>query len=470
MIMPVDGEEDEDEWEYEYSTTEFEVRHISYARSHNSQFKTYYVTLDLTTPHVPPKKRMRKPPDRRAGKWTNPGLGKQKRHTLPPAPTFTAPQAGESQPQEPAPEQAPDPETDAEGEDEDEDDDAEFEEEQPTAENDEEIPVPSSRPTKLQILDLHSRTPIVSYDGHVYSCSWAENIGTELLFKPHDEKDHSLPGIRTLPGGVDLIAMSSARIVSQSVQLKPNPDIVPRRPLKRLHGKDPALRISVGTGASEKRKEQAAFLERLIDMKAHKGEEDLVTVLAKTRPRTSEWLEVLRGKRAKERHKLTRMIDRGDPDSAEVRVAQARLEEIDAEEEKRENNLEARGLLPDGKRRAKEDDARKRPKMADGSAPPRTKQFGLEKKRGRPRKKIAGINQELEELFDGGSVATESVMAESEIGDALSGYGDMDSPRTEIGDIDEDDEEDEEEDEEEEEEEEGYGDEEEDDEMQTVYY
>lgn len=413
------------------------------------------MTLDLTTPHVPPKKRMRKPPDRRAGKWTNPGLGKQKRHTLPPAPTFIAPQAGGSQSQETAPEQAPDPEIDAE--DPDEDEDAEFEEEPLAVENSEEAPVPSSRPTKLQILDLHSQNPIVSYDGHVYSCSWAENIGTELLFKSHDENDQSLPGIRTLPGGVDLIAMSSARIVSQSVQLKPNPGIVPRRPLKRPHGKDPALRISVGTGASEKRKEQAAFLERLIDMKAEKGEEDLVTVLAKTRPRASEWLEVLRGKRAKERYRLTKIIEKGNPDSAEVRVAQARLEEIDAEEEKRENNLEARGLLPDGKRRAKDDDARKRPKMADGSAPPRTKQFGLEKKRGRPRKKIAGINQELEELLDGGSVAMESVMGESETGDGLSGYGDIGSPGTEMGDMDED------------EDEEVYGDEDEDDEMQTYY-
>jgi hypothetical protein len=292
----------------------------------------------------------------------------------------------------------------------------------------------------VQILDLHSRNPIVSYDGHVYSCQWAENIGTELLFKGHDKKDDSLPGIRTLPGNVDLIAVSSARIVSQSVQLKPNPNVVPRS-RKRMHGRIRGLKIPVGTGASAKRKQQAAFLERLMDVKEKKGEEDLVTVLTKAKPGSVKWLEVLREKREKERQKLNRIIANGDPNDKEVLYAQSRLLEIDDEEERRNIGLEARGLLADGKRKAKEDDARKRVKTNDRAAPPKTRRGpGKRKPRKVPLNKMLG--RELDDLREDSvgmeSTIGDSTRADSEMAETLSAYGDMASPGTGMGDMDDD--------------------------------
>jgi len=179
-----------------------------------------------------------------------------------------------------------------------------------------------------------------------------------------------------------------------------------------------------------KRKQQAAFLERLMAVKEKKGEQDLVTVLTKTRPSNAKWLEALRDKRNKERQKIKSIIKNGNPTDETVQSAQARLTELDAEEERRTANLEARGLRLDGKRKAKEDDARKRVKTADDSAPPKTRRGP---KRGRPRK--ITLQAELHDLLDERPRA-ESLMVENDHGQTPSVYEDMESPGTDIGDAD----------------------------------
>ncbi|KAK0629428.1 TFIIIC subunit-domain-containing protein [Bombardia bombarda] len=73
---------------------------------------------------------------------------------------------------------------------------------------------------EIQILDLHSKEPIVSYRNHVFRGSWAENIGTEMIFTPHDDEAH-LPALRHLSQNIDLLAASASRINFKEITLVP---------------------------------------------------------------------------------------------------------------------------------------------------------------------------------------------------------------------------------------------------------
>lgn len=264
---------------------------------------------------------------------------------------------------------------------------------------------PIPRPTNVQILDLHTFNPLVAYDGHVYSCQWAENVGTEMLFKPHDPKDNSLPGIRTLPGGVDLIAMSSARIVSQSMQVKRMSEVEAPRPSKRPQGNMKSLKIQVGNQALQTRKDKATFLQKLAEMKERRGEEDLVTIHTKARPKFKAWVQALQTKRKREREQLVKIVEKGGAEDEEVQSAQKRIEEIDAETERLNEQLESKGLHPDGKRRAKLDDARTQVgKTNRGLSVPKTNRVPIKRKRPRKVTLLKGVNS-FNEALDGDSDA-----------------------------------------------------------------
>ena len=186
-----------------------------------------------------------------------------------------------------------------------------------------------AKPTNVQILDLHTSNPIVSYNGQVFSCQWAQNIGTELLFTRHD-KSSSLPILRSLPGNVDLLAASSARIISEPVHVKPKAPL--RKPLPTARPREPASQISLPKNASIQKKNQASFLEKLIGIKEAKGEEDLVTVHARARTTNWKWRKLADGNRNLERTRL-QIVIRRRKDSAEVVQARAKLEELDREAE-----------------------------------------------------------------------------------------------------------------------------------------
>jgi hypothetical protein len=186
-----------------------------------------------------------------------------------------------------------------------------------------------AKPTNVQILDLHTSNPIVSYNGQVFSCQWAQNIGTELLFTPHD-KSSSLPILRNLPGNVDLLAASSARITSEPVHVKPKASV--RKPLPSARPRQSASQISLPNNASVQKRSQASFLEKLIEIKEAKGEEDLVTVHARARTTNWRWRKLADGNRNLERTRLQNVIRRRK-DSEEVAQARAKLEALDREAE-----------------------------------------------------------------------------------------------------------------------------------------
>lgn len=134
-------------------------------------------------------------------------------------------------------------------------------------------------PERVQILDLHTENPIISYKGRVFSGQWCENITTELLLTRHDEES-DLPVLRHLDDGVDLLAASSSRITVSEQKLRPKDS---ERERQRAGTQLPQTVIPpVDPKASQERTDQRNFLADLIALKRRKGETDDVTVIARS--------------------------------------------------------------------------------------------------------------------------------------------------------------------------------------------
>ncbi|RKF58547.1 hypothetical protein OnM2_067051 [Erysiphe neolycopersici] len=297
--LPSDEESEAEQWEYEYSNTETE---------------TYYLTLDLSTPEVPPTHLPYDDTIRKRTRWLNPSIGRHRRQTpLPPAnrtaKIYTL--DGRLSPDE------------NETLDKGSEDEVEKITTAASEEND-------KKPKSVQILDLETHLPIVAYDGHVYACNWAENIGTELIFTPSDaEISSSLPKLRTLRGNVDLLASSTARLVARSLKLTPLEET--RNQVVKHRAKNKVL-IPVGHGASQQRKNQALFLEKLSLAKEKRGELDNVTINAKPRLPPRKLRTLFEEKRAQQRAELQKELGRKTASTEEKETARMQLEQMDREE------------------------------------------------------------------------------------------------------------------------------------------
>lgn len=138
----------------------------------------------------------------------------------------------------------------------------------------------------IQILDLHSDKPMFAYKGKVFEGQWARNLGTEVLFAEHDAED-PLPSLRHLPGGVDMLAASWARINTTEKRLQPRHEAAakddPLEEIRRQHG----IHIPITADKTGERKRQTRFLENLMALKKKRGETDEVTVYAHAAPRAA---------------------------------------------------------------------------------------------------------------------------------------------------------------------------------------
>lgn len=129
----------------------------------------------------------------------------------------------------------------------------------------------------IQILDFHSKNPLISYKGRVFEGQWAEVIGTEAIFANHDA-DRPLPALRNLAGDVDLLGASAARMLTKEKIVKPKvPEEDPLAAIKQEWN----IRIPVGKDRTGERAQQTRFLENLMALKKKKGERDQVTVYAR---------------------------------------------------------------------------------------------------------------------------------------------------------------------------------------------
>lgn len=182
---------------------------------------------------------------------------------------------------------------------------------------------------EIQVLDLHSDNPIISYKGRIFSGSWARNIGTELMFGAHDEiAERGLPYLRSLSGEVDLMAASTARILTTPADLRQKTrgnGIVSRTAVNTVRRpgpdrykwlrKDAGIEIPIAFDKHGRRRPQARFLENLQAIKHNKGELDEVTTI--TRDTSNDFVSreddpeeaTNQKKRARDRRRQKRLIE-----------------------------------------------------------------------------------------------------------------------------------------------------------------
>ncbi|KAL2204212.1 hypothetical protein CC79DRAFT_1324984 [Sarocladium strictum] len=141
----------------------------------------------------------------------------------------------------------------------------------------------------IQILDLHSHHPIISYRGRFFEGDWSEMIGTELIFEQRDQHGNDpsnppLPALRNLADGIDLLAASSSKILTREKILKPLVKAEDTERKKALDAVKKEWNIRIPLTKKEKEGQkgaQARFLENLMALKKKKGETDDVTIYAR---------------------------------------------------------------------------------------------------------------------------------------------------------------------------------------------
>ena len=275
---PPPAEDDDSEWEYEYHETETEVGSKPSAEKFalTNILQTFYVTLDLSSSSAFLR-------SKRNADITDPDL----RHAVPASAT-----AGSKSNSNAAAgiRQA----AAASG------DDAGV---APSATiGDGQAGTPSETEDRIQILDFHSPNPIVSYQNQIYSCEWTSTIGTDVLLRtPEPTEPH--PVLRQGPG-VSIVAATNLKLSGRPVQLDSRERTSSE---KKIRDKESAsdssgqadknsgskqvtsVQIPEGLAPNRVRQNQANFLQRLIAVKAAKGETDEVTVYAQRTNQGSGW-------------------------------------------------------------------------------------------------------------------------------------------------------------------------------------
>ncbi|KAI1207212.1 uncharacterized protein F4807DRAFT_462941 [Annulohypoxylon truncatum] len=261
-------EEDESEWEYEYSTTETETFYVTLDLS-----KADFTSRDASTVNRPGYRggekveRAKMYLNRRMSFGNNNNNNNNNNIDL--SSDSNSDLDGEEEiPQLPKPKDPPQPAPEPKGDAGEEFDDDDH---------------------QVQIMELHSQNPIISYKGRIYSGVWSANVGTEILLTRRDE-DAPVPALRHLDHDVELLAASSARVTVREVNLRPKDEALERRRNALLPRERSALSSLVPPAerwSTRERIDQGNFLARLIALKKERGETDEVTVIAKGVERTT---------------------------------------------------------------------------------------------------------------------------------------------------------------------------------------
>ena len=146
--------------------------------------------------------------------------------------------------------------------------------------------------SNIQILDLHGQHPIISYHGQIYRCTWSDLIGTAMFFSKAEPSMNQ--DVLMSTDDFHLINTSRIKLIGQKAKLTGKTGRKRRREIDDELQEDvegdvvqdedtsPGRGKSLGnictfnpkTNADIKR--QAAFLEKLMDIKRAKGESDYV--------------------------------------------------------------------------------------------------------------------------------------------------------------------------------------------------
>ena len=145
---------------------------------------------------------------------------------------------------------------------------------------------------RIQILDLQNSNPIVSYRNQIFSCEWTSTIGTDIILTAPDP-NFPHPILRQ-GQGVSVLSATNVNLKGRPVQLalrsNTNFDEALENSTKVISeasnltsdlpntDQTTPVKIPLGSAPSRARQNQASFLERLMAIKASKGEKDNVTV------------------------------------------------------------------------------------------------------------------------------------------------------------------------------------------------
>lgn len=189
----------------------------------------------------------------------------------------------------------------------------------------------------LQILDLDSHNPIISFQDQLYSCQWFDTIGTNMFFSHHSPHRIIAP-LRTTDN-YDLLGTSRIKLVGHRAKVTPKPNVKKRR--RAADDDDSEGGEDVEEGIPEGRslgglvrtnpktniqiKKQAKFLEKFMDLKKARGEVDSVrTFVSRPTDTTSRNRpkDIPPSAMQQEIESLNRKVVKGDTE------ALARLQEI----------------------------------------------------------------------------------------------------------------------------------------------
>lgn len=148
---------------------------------------------------------------------------------------------------------------------------------------------------RIQVLGLHTCNPIVSYHNQIFSCSWADQIGTELVFAHPDadpETDHRFTPPLYQGPAFELLAANNVKILGRRANITSSsgPGLAQDAAFQtNFDAPGQAVSSSQMPEAAgvPRRPEaptyQAQFIQRLQNLKAQNGETDTVRTVMSTR-------------------------------------------------------------------------------------------------------------------------------------------------------------------------------------------
>lgn len=193
---------------------------------------------------------------------------------------------------------------------------------------------------KAQFLGLNTTTPIVSYMDDIYTCTWTDLIGTNMFLTQPGLAESAQPLHST--ADYDLIGKSRIKLVAQKAKVSKK-DVVREKRRTDTDGErektieaegSPKGRslggfIRTNSIVNQQIKNQAAFLEKMMDIKRRRGERDIVRAYVDEKS-TSHADTTLHETRHDEMDELSRKVVKGDAEAlAKLREISSQLEHRD---------------------------------------------------------------------------------------------------------------------------------------------
>jgi hypothetical protein len=181
-------------------------------------------------------------------------------------------------------------------------------------------------PSHVQVLDLHTTNPIISYQDHVYSCAWVDLIGTNMFFAQPGMSEDVHPLVST--DDYELLGTSTIKLLGHRANIqkslkkraRPDDDGDDRFEIadtqQNPEGRSLGTLIRTNAKKNVQIKKQATFLEKLMEIKDKRGHQDTVRTYVDETIASSEQSKLSKSQCIEIDH-LNRRVVRGDAEALE---------------------------------------------------------------------------------------------------------------------------------------------------------